>query len=115
MGETGDGVDDINDAPATHLLDVGAARAARLTIAHADGKGRLSIVVKVPTQQGARNGVVGNDGTVFLAHSGQTKLGALVVVSPCGKVAPGGRQRTKGPASPRRPSPWRFAVSPRTS
>jgi hypothetical protein len=91
MVETGDGVDDINDAPATHLLYVRAARAARLTIAHGGRQGRLSIVARVPTQQGARNGVVGKDGTVFLAQPGQTKLGALVVVSPSGKVEPGGK------------------------
>lgn len=83
--DTGDGVDDINYASATHRLYVGAARAAKLTIAHADAVGRLSIVAQIATPQGARNGVVGKDGTVFLAHSGSTKLSALVVVSPSGK------------------------------
>jgi len=83
--DTGDGVDDINYVPATHLLYVGAARAAKLTIARADDKGQLSVVAQVPTREGARNGVVGKDGTVFLAHSGLAKLSALVVVSPGGK------------------------------
>jgi DNA-binding beta-propeller fold protein YncE len=80
--DTGDGVDDINYAPATHLLYVGAARAAKLTIARADASGKLTIVVQVPTQNGARNGVVTKGGIVYLAHGGGVKLPALVVVSP---------------------------------
>jgi hypothetical protein len=80
--DTGDGVDDINYAPATHLLYVGAARAAKLTIARADPAGKLTTVAQVPTQNGARNGVVTKDGTVYLAHGGGVKLPALVVVSP---------------------------------
>jgi DNA-binding beta-propeller fold protein YncE len=80
--DTGDGVDDIHYAAATHLLYVGAARAATLTIARADAAGKLTIVAHVPTQNGARNCVVTKDGTVFLAHGGGVKLPALVVVSP---------------------------------
>ena len=80
--DTGDGVDDINYAPTTHLLYVGAARAAKLTIARADDAGKLTIVAQVAPQNGARNGVVTKDGTVFLAHGGGVKLPALVVVSP---------------------------------
>jgi hypothetical protein len=80
--DTGDGVDDIHYAPATHLLYVGAARAAKLTIARADDGGKLSIVAQVATQNGARNGVVTTDGTVFLAHGGGVRLPGLVVVSP---------------------------------
>ena len=80
--DTGDGVDDINYAPTTHLLYVGAARAAKLTIARADDAGKLTIVTQVATQSGARNGVVTTDGTVFLAHGGGVKLPALVVMSP---------------------------------
>src|SRR5262245_53858981 len=80
--ETGDGVDDIHYEPATHLLYVGSARAATLTIARADDTGKLTTVTQVPTQTGARNGVVTKDGTVYLAHGGGAKLPALVVVSP---------------------------------
>jgi hypothetical protein len=83
--DTGDGVDDIHYEPATHLLYVGAAREAKLTIARADEKGNLTVVAQVPTQAGARNATVAKNGTVFLAHGGQTKLSALVVVSPSGK------------------------------
>ena len=83
--DTGDGVDDIHYEPATHLLYVGAANVAKLTIARADDKGHLTIVVQVPTQEGARNATAAKDGTVYLAHGGRTKLSALVVVSPNGK------------------------------
>jgi hypothetical protein len=83
--DTGDGVDDIHYEPATHMLYVGAANVAKLTIARADEKGKLAIVAQVPTQEGARNATVAKDGTVYLAHGGRTKLSALVVVSPNGK------------------------------
>jgi hypothetical protein len=80
--DTGDGVDDIHYESVTHLLYVGAARAAKLTIARVDNAGKLTTVAQVPTQNGARNGVVTKDGTVYLAHGGGVKLPALVVVSP---------------------------------
>jgi DNA-binding beta-propeller fold protein YncE len=83
--DTGEGVDDMNYSPSTHTLYVGAARAAKLTIAHVDKDGHLSVVAQVPTQAGARNGVVAKDGTVYMAHGGQVQLSALVVVSPNGK------------------------------
>src|SRR5262249_48675361 len=83
--DTGDGVDDIHYAPETHLLYVGAARAAKLTIARADASGKLTIVTQVPTQNGARNGGVTKDGTIYLAHGGGAKLPALVVVTPPGR------------------------------
>ena len=79
--DTGDGVDDIHYESATHLLYVGAARAAKLTIVRADNAGKLTTIAQVPTQNGARNGVVAKDGTVYLAHGGGVKLPALVVVS----------------------------------
>jgi len=80
--DTGDGVDDIHYESSTHLLYVGAARAAKLTIARVDSAGKLTAVAEVPTQNGARNGVVTKDGIVYLAHGGGVKLPALVVVSP---------------------------------
>ena len=83
--DTGDGVDDIHYEPATHLLYVGAANEAKLTIASADDKGHLTVVAQVPTKEGARNAAVAKDGTVYLAHGGRTKLNALVIVSPSGK------------------------------
>jgi DNA-binding beta-propeller fold protein YncE len=80
--DTGDGVDDLDYAPATHMVYVGAAKAGLLTVAHADAKGILSIIAKVPVHTGARNPAVTSDGTVFLAHSGLGKLSDLVVATP---------------------------------
>jgi hypothetical protein len=72
-------------APATHLLYVGAAKAAKLTLARADDNGHLSMIAQVPIREGGRNGVLAKNGTLYLAHSGLTKLSALIVVSPSGK------------------------------
>ncbi len=80
--DTGDGVDDFDYSPATHTVYVGAAKAGELTIAHVDGEGKLSLVEKVPTHAGARNGVVTKDGTVYLAHSMAAEQNDLIVVSP---------------------------------
>jgi DNA-binding beta-propeller fold protein YncE len=83
--DTGDGVDDLNYSPATHMLYVGAAKDARLTVARVDAAGKLSQVAVVPTHEGARNGVVTKDGTLYLAHSQLGKFAGLVVVSPSRK------------------------------
>jgi len=83
--DTGDGVDDLNYSPSAHMLYVGAAKDARLTVARVDASGKLSQVAVVPTHEGARNGVVTKDGTVYLAHSQLGKLAGLVVVSPSRK------------------------------
>jgi hypothetical protein len=86
--DTGDGVDDIHYESASHTLYVGAARAAEPAIVHADSTGKLTTVAQVPTQNGARNGVVvTKDGTIYLAHGGGVRLPALVVVSPSKVVA----------------------------
>jgi len=83
--DTGDGVDDIYYSAATHLLYVGAAKAAKLTIARADDKGHLTTVAQVPTREGARNGMPDKNGSLYLAHSAIAKFSALLVVSPSGK------------------------------
>jgi len=83
--DTGDGVDDLNYSPSTHMLYVGAAKDARLTVARVDATGKLSQVAVVPTHEGARNGVVTKDGTVYLAHSQLGRLAGLVVASPSKK------------------------------
>jgi DNA-binding beta-propeller fold protein YncE len=80
--DTGDGADDLDYAPSTRMVYVGAAKAAALTEARLDPSGKLSVVAKVPTHAGARNGVVTRDGTVFLGHSGSAALSDLVVVTP---------------------------------
>jgi DNA-binding beta-propeller fold protein YncE len=79
---TGDGVDDLNYSPATHTVYVGAAKDARLTIARVDAVGKLSLIAQVPTHEGARNGVVTKDGTIYLAHSQLGQLAGLIVASP---------------------------------
>ena len=83
--DTGNGVDDLAYSPAMHMLYVGAARDARLTVAKVDGAGKLSMVAQVPTHEGARNGVVTRDGRVYLAHSQLGQLAGLIVVSPSQK------------------------------
>ena len=83
--DTGDGVDDLNYSPSTHTLFVGAAKDARLTVARVDGTGQVSVLAVVPTHEGARNGVVTKDGTVYLAHSQLGELAGLIVVSPSAK------------------------------
>jgi hypothetical protein len=82
--DTGDGADDLDYSPATHMLYIGAAKDAKLTIAHADPSGHLTVVAQVATPAGARNATVTKDGTVYLAHAG-VKLSALIVVTPGGK------------------------------
>ncbi len=83
--DTGDGVDDFEYDAATHKAYVGAAKDAKLTIATADAKGKLTVVEQVPTEKGARNPVVTKDGKVYLAHSGGANLSDLFVVVPAAK------------------------------
>jgi DNA-binding beta-propeller fold protein YncE len=80
--DTGDGVDDIDYAPASATLYVGAAKPGQLTIAKVDAHGKLSLVARVPTHAGARNPAVTDKGVVYLAHSGMSGLSDLVVVEP---------------------------------
>ena len=80
--DTGDGVDDIDYAPATRLLYVGAARAGQLTVAKVDAHGKLTVEATVPTHVGARNPAVTDKGVVYLAHSSLGGLTDLVVVTP---------------------------------
>jgi DNA-binding beta-propeller fold protein YncE len=77
--DTGEGVDDFDYAAADHRVYVGAAKAARLTVATLDAHGGLTPIASVPTKDGARNGVVSRDGHVYLAHSKESEL---VVVGP---------------------------------
>ncbi|HEV2521325.1 MAG TPA: hypothetical protein VGT24_03000 [Candidatus Acidoferrales bacterium] len=80
--DTGDGVDDIYYSPATHMLYVGAAKAAKLTIARTDDKGKLSVIAQVPVREGARNGVLDKNSNLYLAHSAIAKFSEILVVSP---------------------------------
>jgi DNA-binding beta-propeller fold protein YncE len=80
--DTGDGVDDIDYAPTSATLYVGAAKAGQLTVARADAHGKLSLVARIPTHAGARNPAVTDKGVVYLAHSAMSGLSDLVVVEP---------------------------------
>src|SRR5262249_14598506 len=80
--DTGDGVDDIDYSPATHLLYVGAARAARLTVAKVDSNGKLTTQAEVTTPKGSRNPAVTDKGVVYLGHSGSAGSSDLVVATP---------------------------------
>jgi hypothetical protein len=75
-------VDDIDYAPATHLLYVGAAKAGQLTVARVDSHGKMAVEATVPTHAGARNPAVTDKGVVYLAHSSFGGLTDLVVVTP---------------------------------
>ena len=77
--DTGNGVDDLDYVPSSHLLYAGAGRDAKLTIARDDAAGHLTVVTTVPTAPGARNAAVAKNGTVYLAHSAGSDL---VVVTP---------------------------------
>jgi DNA-binding beta-propeller fold protein YncE len=80
--DTGDGVDDLDYVPATHTVYVGAAKAAKLTIARADAAGKLSLEASVPTAAGARNPAATKNGAVYLAHGGGIASNDLVLVTP---------------------------------
>jgi len=80
--ETGAGVDDLDYAPAPRLLYVGAAKAGKLTVARVDGSGKITLVTQVPTREGARNGVVAKDGSVYMGHGSTPKSSDVLVVSP---------------------------------
>ena len=77
--DTGAGVDDLDYAAADHRVYAGAGDAATLTVAAMDPHGALSVIATVPTQEGARNGVVSRDGRVYLAHSRSSEL---IVIAP---------------------------------
>jgi DNA-binding beta-propeller fold protein YncE len=77
--DTGAGVDDIDYVPSSHLVYVGAARDAKLTIARDDAAGHLAVVATVPTAPGARNAAVTKSGAVYLPHSAGSDL---IVVTP---------------------------------
>ncbi len=76
---TGDGVDDLDYAPATRLIYAGAAKAASLAIVRVDAHGALSLEAKVPTAEGARNAAVDASGKVYLSHA---KGSEILVVTP---------------------------------
>ena len=85
--DTGDGVDDINYSPATHMLYVGAPKDGKLTVARVNAAGKLELLAVVPTHVGERNGVVAGNGTVYMAHARPGNFTGMVVVVPSKKQA----------------------------
>jgi hypothetical protein len=77
--DTGGGVDNIDYLPASSRLYVAAGKAARLTVAHVDERGALSVVGSAPTADGARTVVVGADGAAYLVDP---LHGAVLVLTP---------------------------------
>ena len=72
--DTGEGVDNLDYLAGPGLLYAAAGRAGTLTIAHLDDKGVLRGTATIATAKGARNAVVAEDGTVFIADGPEGKI-----------------------------------------
>ena len=77
--DTGDGVDNLDYLPSRRTLYAAASGTATLTAAHLDEKGVLQRTASVATAKGARNAVVTNDGTAYVADG---PGGKILVVKP---------------------------------
>ena len=77
--DTGKGVDSFDYLPGKRLLYVAAGGAATLTVAHLDENGMLTSTATVQTAAGARNAVVAEDGTAFVADG---REGKILVIKP---------------------------------
>lgn len=75
----GDGVDDLDYDAASRRVFAGGAEVGSLTIGVLGKDGSLTAESVVPTAKGARNGVVGALGRVYLSHS---RPGEILVVAP---------------------------------
>ena len=84
---TGEGVDNLDYLPEKRLLYVAAAGAATLTVARLDEKGALKPLSVIATAKGARNAVVADDGTAYVADGPE---GTILIVRP---APPGGSIR----------------------
>ena len=76
---TGDGVDNIDYLPGKRSVYVAAAGAATITVASLDEQGMLKRLAASPTAKGARNAVVTDDGTAYVADG---PAGTILVVHP---------------------------------
>jgi len=77
--ETGAGVDNIDYLDARHSLYVAAGKAARLTVAHVNDRGVLTVLGTAATTAGGRCVVVAGDGTAVVGDPGH---GGVLLVSP---------------------------------
>jgi DNA-binding beta-propeller fold protein YncE len=76
---TGAGVDNLDFLPSRRAVYAAASGDAKLTVATLDDKGALQQTASVPTVKGARNAVVTDDGTVWIADGPE---GKVLVVRP---------------------------------
>jgi DNA-binding beta-propeller fold protein YncE len=75
--DAGEGVDDLDYSAKSHQLFIAAGKAGKLVVATVDGNGALAVKDVIPTQVGARNGVVDANGVVYLAHGAGSELLAV--------------------------------------
>jgi len=80
--DAGRGVDNLGYLPSRRALYIAAAGAGTLTVAHLDDKGGLTRTTSIATARGARNAVVTEDGTAFIADGPD---GRILVVPPSGR------------------------------
>jgi hypothetical protein len=74
MLDTGGGVDNVDWLEARQRLYVAAGKAARLTVAHVDDRGQLSVVARSATADGARNGVADASGNAYVVDRANARL-----------------------------------------
>jgi DNA-binding beta-propeller fold protein YncE len=72
--DTGAGVDNIDWLETHRLLYVGAAKAAKLTIARIDDKGQPTVVATGASAEGARNPVADASGNAYLADGANARI-----------------------------------------
>lgn len=78
--DTGAGVDNIDYADTKQWIVAVAGKAARLTFAHLDDKGQLTVVATAPTADGTRNVVADANGNAYVADAQGARL--LLVAAP---------------------------------
>jgi len=75
--EVGDGLDSVDWTPSKRLVVAAAGRASKMMIAELPASGALREVSTMPTAKGARNAVVAEDGTAFVADG---RAGRILMV-----------------------------------
>jgi DNA-binding beta-propeller fold protein YncE len=72
--DAGAGVDNLDYLASRSLLYVAAGKDAKVTVAHVDDGGKLSVVATGATATGARNAVVDANGTAYVADAAGAQL-----------------------------------------
>ena len=84
--QTGDGVDNIDYLPGRRSLYAAAAGAATLTVARLDEQGTLKRIAASATAKGARNAVVTDDGTAYVADGPEGRILVIRPLPPDGSI-----------------------------